>query len=103
MRQQSFGHVPNSSPAKLTAERNRTRRILNLAADDPMGEARAASFVHGLQAAGWADGRNVRIDTRWVAADPGNYRKYARNEPRAPSSRRNARTAAILSDYLAGC
>jgi putative ABC transport system substrate-binding protein len=33
--------------------------------------------MQGLQAAGWSDGRNVRIDTRWAAADPGNYRKYA--------------------------
>jgi putative ABC transport system substrate-binding protein len=58
----------------------RMRRIgvlLNLAADDPMGQARMAAFVQGLQAAGWADGRNVRIDTRWAAADPGNYRRYA--------------------------
>jgi len=51
--------------------------LLNLAADDPMGQARVAAFVQGLQAAGWSDGRNVRIDTRWAAADPGNYRKYA--------------------------
>jgi putative tryptophan/tyrosine transport system substrate-binding protein len=59
---------------------DRMRRIgalLNLAADDPMGQARVAAFVQGLQAAGWSDGRNVRIDTRWAAADPGNYRKYA--------------------------
>src|SRR5438876_1193843 len=58
----------------------RMRRIgvlLNLAANDPMGQARVAAFVQGLQATGWSDGRNVRIDTRWAAADPGNYRKYA--------------------------
>src|SRR4029453_18997327 len=58
----------------------RMRRIgvlVNLAADDPMGQARVAAFVQGLQAAGWSDGRNVRIDTRWAAADPGNFRKYA--------------------------
>jgi putative ABC transport system substrate-binding protein len=58
----------------------RMRRVgllVNLAVDDPMGQARVATFVQGLQAAGWSDGRNVRIDTRWAAADPGNYRKYA--------------------------
>src|SRR6478736_9225434 len=57
----------------------RMRRIgvlLNTAADDPLGQARVAAFVQGLQAAGWSDGRNVRIDTRWAAADPGNFRKY---------------------------
>jgi len=58
----------------------RVRRVgvlVNVAADDPMGQARVAAFVEGLRAAGWADGRNVRIDTRWVASDPNNYRKYA--------------------------
>jgi ABC-type uncharacterized transport system substrate-binding protein len=58
----------------------RQRRVgvlVNLAADDPMGQARVAAFVQGLQAAGWTDGRNLQIDTRWSAADPGNYRKYA--------------------------
>ena len=44
--------------------------LLNTAADDPMGQARVAAFVQGLQAAGWSDGRNVRIDTRGAAADP---------------------------------
>jgi putative tryptophan/tyrosine transport system substrate-binding protein len=59
---------------------DRMRRIgvlLNLAANDSIGQARVAAFVQGLQATGWSDGRNVRIDTRWAAADPGNYRKYA--------------------------
>jgi len=58
----------------------RMRRIgvlLNTAADDPMAQARVAAFVQGLQAAGWSDGRNVRIDTRGAAGDPGNFRKYA--------------------------
>ena len=50
---------------------------MNLAANDPMGQARVAAFAQGLQATGWIDGRNVRIDTRWAAADPGDYRKYA--------------------------
>jgi putative tryptophan/tyrosine transport system substrate-binding protein len=66
--------------AARAQQRERMRSVgvlLNLAADDPMGQARVAAFVQGLQAAGWSDGRNVRIDTRWAAADPGNYRKYA--------------------------
>ena len=58
----------------------RVRRIgvlLNTAADDLMAQARVAAFVQGLQAAGWSDGRNLRIDTRWAASDPDNFRKYA--------------------------
>ena len=67
-------------PLAARAQSERMRRIgvlVNIAADDPMGQARVAAFVQGLQAAGWSDGRNVRIDTRWAAADPGNFRKYA--------------------------
>ena len=39
--------------------------LMNLAADDPEGQARIAAFLQGLQEAGWAVGRNVRIDIRW--------------------------------------
>jgi len=53
-------------PGSAAQQLERVRRIgvlLNLAADDPMGQARVAAFVQGLQAAGWSDGRNVQIDT----------------------------------------
>jgi putative tryptophan/tyrosine transport system substrate-binding protein len=58
----------------------RIRRIgvlMNLAADDPEGQARLAAFLQGLQEAGWAVGRNVRIDIRWAASDPERNRKLA--------------------------
>jgi putative ABC transport system substrate-binding protein len=58
----------------------RVRRIgvlMNFAADDPEGQARITAFVQALQQAGWTDGRNVRIDTRWAASNPDNFRKYA--------------------------
>src|SRR5262249_31804187 len=34
-------------------------------------------FSQRLAELGWTDGRNVRIDTRWVAGNTANYRKYA--------------------------
>src|SRR2546429_3354879 len=68
---------PLAAGAQHAERMRRIGVLLNLAADDPMGQARVAAFVQGLQAAGWSDGRNVQIDTRWAAADPGNYRKYA--------------------------
>ena len=68
---------PLAARAQQPERGRRVGVLVNLAADDPMGKARVATFVQGLQAAGWSDGRNVRIDTRWAAADPGNYRKYA--------------------------
>src|SRR5262249_52968985 len=36
-----------------------------------------AAFLQGLQQLGWADGRNLQIDTRWCAGDAGLFRKYA--------------------------
>ncbi len=47
------------------------------AADDPEGKARLAVFRQGLQELGWTDGRNMRIDYRWAAADADRYRTYA--------------------------
>jgi putative tryptophan/tyrosine transport system substrate-binding protein len=49
---------------------------MNLAADDPEGQARNTVFVQALQQLGWTDGRNARIDTRW-GTDAGSTRKYA--------------------------
>jgi putative ABC transport system substrate-binding protein len=68
---------PVAARAQQGERMRRVGVLLNLAANDPMGQARVAAFAQGLQATGWSDGRNVRIDTRWAAADPGNYRKYA--------------------------
>src|SRR5882672_8636645 len=36
---------------------------------DIEGNARLASFQQGLNALGWVDGRNLRIDYRWTAGD----------------------------------
>jgi hypothetical protein len=33
------------------------------------GQVGPAAFVQRLQQLGWTDGRNVRIDTRWVAGE----------------------------------
>ena len=57
----------------------RVRRIgvlMHLAADDPEGQARHATFVQGLQQSGWSAGRNVRIDTRWGTSEA-DRRRYA--------------------------
>src|SRR5262245_55068714 len=58
----------------------RTRRIgvlTNVAADDPVGQARIAAFLQGLQQLGWSDGRNVRIDHRWTLGDAERGRRAA--------------------------
>ena len=58
----------------------RVRRIgvlMNLAADDPESQRRMTGFVQTLQALGWTDGRNAKIDYRWGAGDVELYRRYA--------------------------
>ena len=59
---------------------DRMRRIGVLsssAADDQDNNVRLAAFQQRLQQLGWTDGHNVRIDYRFAAGNPENYRKYA--------------------------
>src|SRR5262245_62074633 len=51
--------------------------LMSTAANDPLGQARIAAFLHGLQQLGWTDGRNVRIDTRWSGGNADEIRKHA--------------------------
>jgi putative tryptophan/tyrosine transport system substrate-binding protein len=62
--------APHLAAAHAQTERvRRVGALINLSADDPEGQARVAAFLQGLQEAGWAVGRNVRIDIRWGAGD----------------------------------
>jgi len=66
--------------AARAQQREPMRRIgvlMNLAADDPEGQARVAAFLQGLQEAGWAVGRNAQIDIRWGMSDAERSRKSA--------------------------
>jgi ABC-type uncharacterized transport system substrate-binding protein len=72
-----FAAMPFAARAQ---QGERTRRIgvlISLAADDPEAPLRLRAFVQGLQQLGWADGRNVRIDTRWAGGDADRIRGYA--------------------------
>jgi putative tryptophan/tyrosine transport system substrate-binding protein len=74
-----LGGVAAFPVAARAQQRERMRRIgvlMNLAADDPEGQARLAAFLQGLQDAGWSVGRNVRIDQRWAAGLIELYQKY---------------------------
>jgi putative ABC transport system substrate-binding protein len=51
--------------------------LMNLGADDLEVAARVTALAQGLQQLGWNDGRNVRIDYRWAAADVDRSRKSA--------------------------
>jgi putative tryptophan/tyrosine transport system substrate-binding protein len=59
---------------------DRVRRIgvlMHLPENDPETQARVRALLEGLQQWGWTDGRNVRIDYRFGAADVDRSRRYA--------------------------
>src|SRR5262245_29066656 len=59
---------------------DRVRRIgvlMHLPENDPETQARVRALLEGLQQLGWIDGRNVRIDYRFGAADVDRSRRYA--------------------------
>src|SRR5215510_5982632 len=68
-------------PLKLLAQNSAQIRhigvLMNLAADDPEGKVRVGALLQALDALGWTDGRNLRIDYRWGAGDPERFRRYA--------------------------
>ena len=67
-------------PLALRAQQPvRMRRIGVLlgAADDLEGQGRVMALKQGLQELGWADGRNIQIDTRFAGADVGRIRTDA--------------------------
>src|SRR5262245_48347474 len=43
----------------------------------PVGEARLAAFLDGLEHSGWTDGQNVRIDIRWAGGNANDIRRHA--------------------------
>src|SRR6187455_160589 len=58
----------------------RVRRIgviLATTADDAEFQAWVGAFLQALALLGWTIGRNVRIDTRWASANPGEIRRNA--------------------------
>ena len=53
------------------------RRAHAIAADDAEAQVRLAAFHQGLALSGWTIGRNVRVDTRWGAANAAQIRRHA--------------------------
>jgi len=59
---------------------DRMRRVgvlMHTSSDEPESQTNIAAFLQGLQEAGWAVGRNLRIDYRWSAADRASLRRNA--------------------------
>jgi putative ABC transport system substrate-binding protein len=60
------------------ADRVRRIGVLMISGErDPEGQARSDALREGLQALGWTEGRNIRIDWRWGEGDAIRIRDYA--------------------------
>jgi putative ABC transport system substrate-binding protein len=68
---------PLAARAQQAEQMRRVGVLMNVAANDPQGQAGVAAFQQILQQLGWSDGRNVRIDTRWGENDVNRDRRYA--------------------------
>jgi putative ABC transport system substrate-binding protein len=70
------------------------------AESDSHGQAHIAAFREGLQKLGWTEGRNVRIDYRWGAADTELMQRFAKDlvtlQPDLILSHSTPTTAALL-------
>jgi putative ABC transport system substrate-binding protein len=82
---------------------DRVRRIgalLAYAESDSEAQAMIAAFREGLQKLGWTEGRNVRIDYRWAAADAELMQRFAKElvalQPDLIVSNTTPTTAALL-------
>jgi putative ABC transport system substrate-binding protein len=71
-------YIAAASPLAARAEQGEPMRRVGVLESLPEAEdAYLAAFQQGLQQLGWADGHNVRIDTRWAAGNVDDLRKYA--------------------------
>ena len=68
---------PRAARAQQREKMRRVGVLMNLAADDTEGSARVTALAQGLQELGWRDGRDVRIDYRWAAADAPSFHRHA--------------------------
>jgi putative tryptophan/tyrosine transport system substrate-binding protein len=51
--------------------------LMNTGIDSDLGRERLGIFVEKLRKAGWIEGRNLRVETRWGAGDVALFQKYA--------------------------
>src|SRR5215470_5219806 len=77
-----LGGAAVARPLAAQAQGERVRRIgvlMPLTADDPLGQARMAAVKEGLEKLGWTEGRNIRIDTRWMSTgDAESMQRFAK-------------------------
>ena len=69
--------LPLAARAQQREQMRRIGFLMNLAADDPVSQARNAAFLQALQELGWTAGRNLQIEYRWGGEIADRNREYA--------------------------
>jgi len=69
---------PMAARAQQTERVMRIGVLMAYAEGDPEAQAWVAAFREALQKLGWAEGRNIRIDTRWATADVESIQRFAK-------------------------
>ena len=68
---------PVMTRAQQAERMRRVGVLMYTTPDEPDSQARITALAQGLEAAGWAVGRNVRIDVRWSSGDLARLRSDA--------------------------
>jgi putative tryptophan/tyrosine transport system substrate-binding protein len=93
-------------PLAARAQQPERIRRIGVLMGYPEAQSEFASFVQELQKLGWADGRNLQIDSRWgIPGDPGSMHRFAKElvalQPDLILSQSTPTTAALLQETRA--
>jgi ABC-type uncharacterized transport system substrate-binding protein len=69
---------PSAAGAQPAGATRRIGVLTTFSDQDVLARGWDAAFRKGLDAAGWHEGRNVRIDYRWAAGDADRLRAFAK-------------------------
>jgi putative tryptophan/tyrosine transport system substrate-binding protein len=91
---------PLTARAQQPGGMRRIGVLMAYAESDSEGEAYFVAFREGLQKVGWAEGRNIRIDTRWATPEVEAIQRPAKElvalQPDLILSHNTSTTAALL-------
>ena len=91
---------PLAARAQQPERMRRLAVLMAHAESDRQAQAFVAAFREELQKLGWAEGRNLRIDTRWAAANVESIQRFAKElvalQPDLILSANTPTTAALL-------
>ena len=69
---------PLAARAQQAERMPRVAVLTPYAESDPEAQTWFKSFVQGMQALGWTDGRNIRIDVRWTGGEADRIQRLAK-------------------------